>query len=464
MNSLHEQIACVTILGNANFEQKKYPEALANYKIALDLAIKQNQEIPLAICYQNMGIALGKINKKMEATNYLNKSENIFLKNKDYLDLAALCADKSDFYFNDNDIPNSTKYAKLTEKYALMAQSMDVLSKSYKLLYQNYRKANKPMMALQSFEKHIKLDDSLSFEDNKKRINSLQLEYENSNKNEQLANQKLEIIKKENENYQARNRLYLLGIGLSILAILSGLLVFNRKKLRKMNQTLESKVAERTKELLEANEDLIRKNEEITQALHKGQTIERKRVATELHDNLSSLLSALNMSLQAINPQNLNAGEQAVYSGIKDMMKSAYNEVRNISHNILPADLEKFGLKITLEKLIAKLNLAGNINFIFNSNLLENRLDPKIEFNLYSVCLELLNNVIKHSESKNAFIDLQILNKKVALTVADDGVGIKATEGFGYSNIHSRIESLNGELSFDTLPNFNTSIKVTIPT
>ncbi len=463
LNYLHEQIACITIIGNANYEQKKYIEAEKNYKTALELAIKQNQDLLLAVCYQNMGIVLGKTKKNKDAINYLNKSESLFLKNEDFLSLSALYADKADFYLNENDIANSTKYAKLTEKYALKTQSMDVLSKSYKLMYENYSKKGNHHLALTSFEQYIKLKDSLNFEDNYKRINSLQLEYENANKNEQLANQKIEILQKENENFQVKNRLYLFAIGLSILALLSGLLFFNRKKLQKMNQTLEIKVAERTKDLVIANEDLIRKNEEIIQALHKGQTIERKRVAIELHDNLSSLLSALNMSLQAINPQSLNTGEQAVYSSIKDMMKSAYNEVRNISHNILPADLEKFGLKITLEKLIEKLNVAGIINFKFQTNLSELRLDPKIEFNLYSICLELVNNLIKHSEAKNALVDLQNIDNNVTLTVADDGIGLKETEGFGYSNIKSRIEALNGELLFQKLTNFSTVIKVIIP-
>lgn len=115
-------------------------------------------------------------------------------------------------------------------------------------------------------------------------------------------------------------------------------------------------------ELQVANDELIMKNQEILEALTKGQTIERKRVALELHDNLGSTLSALKWRLETINGDNLNEKERKVYAGIVDMMKNAYAEVRLISHNMLPVELEERGLFEALNKFINDINISDKLN------------------------------------------------------------------------------------------------------
>jgi signal transduction histidine kinase len=214
-------------------------------------------------------------------------------------------------------------------------------------------------------------------------------------------------------------------IGLLVLLIGASWLWFNRLELSKknkqiytqsleiskayaqledFNKTLEQKVDQRTHELKQANIELQQKNEEILTALFEGQTLERKRVASELHNNLGSMLSAMRYRLQILDKEKLSGKEQKVYDSILEMMGTAYAEVRLISHNLLPAELEKKGLKGAIEKLIGDINLGQKliIDLQMDDDILPK--NKRFELELYSICLELINNIIKHAEATQASV------------------------------------------------------------
>jgi len=144
---------------------------------------------------------------------------------------------------------------------------------------------------------------------------------------------------------------------------------------------------------------LLQQNAELQAALLQGQTTERKRVAADLHDNLGTSLSALRWNLEAINAKNLNKNEQEAYQNLHSMIDKAYNEVRLLSHNLLPEDLEKQGLQAALQSFVRKINQNTSLKFILSFPENFPRLSPKIEFELYSICLELINNILKHAQA-----------------------------------------------------------------
>lgn len=256
------------------------------------------------------------------------------------------------------------------------------------------------------------------------------------------------------------NRLLLTGV-FSLLIIL-GLIVYfyyvlKRKRrqielknseIEHLNTTLELKVIERTEELSLANEELIRKNFEITEALFKGQTMERKRVAAELHDNLGSTLSALKWRLEALSPSSLSSKEKQIYDSIKLMMNNAYTDVRNISHNLLPIEFEKEGLVGGLNKIISGLNESGRIHFQLRESGNLKEMDPKMAFELYSISLEIINNILKHSGATAGIIDLSTGNNFITLKIKDNGIGLHKNHlvGRGLVQIKERVKSINGKL------------------
>lgn len=205
---------------------------------------------------------------------------------------------------------------------------------------------------------------------------------------------------------------------------------------------------ETQKELIYA---LQSQNKEISEALVSGQKLERKRVAADLHDSLGGTLSAIRWTLSSFNPEGLTEKEQQVYESLVEMTNEAHQRVRFLSHNLLPEDLEKDGLSVSLEKLIEKLNRSNKT--AFNAQItLNERLERQTEFELYSICLELINNIIKHASATEAHLKLYSKGTNIYLEIFDNGKGIQeyAQEGKGLKNIQDRISSLKGKWQIES--------------
>lgn len=213
------------------------------------------------------------------------------------------------------------------------------------------------------------------------------------------------------------------------------------------------------------NKELLNKNHEIQEALLKGQTIERKRVASELHDNVGSLLSAVRVSLLTLNSTKLPNHDQKVYSQIQEMVENACREVRLISHNLLPEELEKFGLEVALKKMIERLNFSTPIEFTLNTKGLKGQhLDRKTAFHLYSICLELINNILKHSEATDAAMTFRKNEKTLELFVRDNGKGLQNyLKGQGLTSVEERVEAMNGVLEIESEKGEGTRTHISVP-
>ncbi len=217
--------------------------------------------------------------------------------------------------------------------------------------------------------------------------------------------------------------------------------------------------------LRKMNKELLVKNHEIQEALLQGQTIERKRVASELHDNVGSLLSAVRVSLLTLNSKKLPSRDQKVYLQIQEMVENACREVRLISHNLLPEELEKYGLEVALEKMIERLNFSTPIEFTLNTKgLKEYSLDRKTAFHLYSICLELINNILKHSEATDAAMTFRKKNNSLELFVRDNGKGLKSCmKGKGITSVEERVEAMNGILNIESEIGEGTRTHISVP-
>jgi two-component system, NarL family, sensor kinase len=200
------------------------------------------------------------------------------------------------------------------------------------------------------------------------------------------------------------------------------------------------------------NQQLKAKNREIEEALQKGQTIERKRVAQELHDNLSAKISGIRWRLEAIDPDFKIEKQRKIYESSVNALAEVYTDVRLIAHNLLPAELETKGLVFALESLVKELNGLNKTEFSLNIASTIGRFQNKIEYEIFSIILELSNNILKHSKAKNALISLEMEKNTLKLLVSDNGIGIEEDsikKGMGMSNLKSRVASLNGKMTIE---------------
>lgn len=311
------------------------------------------------------------------------------------------------------------------------------------LLAQSYEATGRTDKALFHY-KQFKLDsDSLLNKESLQKATASAMNYE-FDKQRQQATLSLQTLKNEKLT-QARNFL----IGLSILAILlAGFIFWSNRKLTVKNQQLTVK------------------NREIEEALFKGQSIERKRVASELHDNLNTKLAALRWRMEAWDVSDYTEEDRKFYAGLIQMLEDVYSDVRQISHNLLPTELQTQGLASALQTLTDKLNFNPHMQFSLDKSGLKERPDSKIEFELYHVVLELINNVIKHSQADQVMLSLTQLTGKIRLSMRDNGVGFMIdpkANGIGMRNILARVDTLEGTCRIESSPGNGTCIEIDVP-
>ena len=195
-----------------------------------------------------------------------------------------------------------------------------------------------------------------------------------------------------------------------------------------------------------SNLRLRTKNKEILEASLAGQSLERKRVAADLHDNLGSTLSSIRWSLDTVDMSGFSEDQNKVFLSLKENLDKAYGDIRLLAHNLLPVTLEEVGLCAALLQLNQKLNKNRKTEFKFTCENEFPRMNRRLEFELYSICLELYSNIIKHANAHQAETSIYLANGKIHLTITDDGIGYEteAISGMGLKNIQERIDVIQG--------------------
>ncbi|MDI9864096.1 histidine kinase [Flectobacillus sp. DC10W] len=482
LNKVELYIDGLNYLGILLIESNKYAEALKYLKIGLAECrkVKQsNSELyfleNIAICQKN----LGQLKEAMELFSKVKiiQDEESSTSVSDKIFTLANLAETSRLLL---DYPKANTYLGQAYKLNKEASENAYVKELYKVSYSYYKDVKNYKEALKYYEKYIVIEEKTISNDLNRQINNLKFEYENEKKSRLLVLADIQI--KE----ERKTRITFL-IGYLLLFSIGGWLLYNRiqlsrknkkiqqqnaiiidvnHQLENLNKNLESIVEARTHELSNVNKELVKKNEEILTALVEGQTLERKRVAVELHDNLGAMLSAMRWRLQILNPEKLNVTEQKVYRSILDMMGQAYSEIRLISHNLLPVELEKKGLKGALEKLTNDINLGNKLNLDFHIEEDINLGNKRFELEIYSICLELINNILKHSEATKANISIYVLDNELIVEVYDNGVGMDINNlkaGMGLKNVINRVESNNGQVKIISSQSEKTSIFCTFP-
>ncbi len=356
------------------------------------------------------------------------------------------------------------KAIKFSNKSIKTTKNVRILYRDYQTLYYAHKAKNQSRDALFAHEKYIEFHEKLFNERFAYEKSVLEKRLTEEKSNVLLNKEKIEVLsQKKYKNYFIAGAILLTIISISLF--LSRKLLQTQKKkieaqksiIEQLNGYLEEKVKERTAELQKAYD-------EIKEAMQKGQSIERKRMAADLHDNLGSLLTAINISLDNISPEHLTEREQKIYSNILSMTENAYSEVRILSHNLMPEELEKEGLENALKRMIQKINMNQNIRF----ELIVNNLTYKnkaIDLNIYAICLEFIQNIIKHSKATESTISLFEKANTLWLEVRDNGRGIHENQakGIGLKNIQNRLENMGGALVIDSENDKGTRFLVSVP-
>ncbi|WP_343588104.1 ATP-binding protein [Flavobacterium sp.] len=197
-----------------------------------------------------------------------------------------------------------------------------------------------------------------------------------------------------------------------------------------------------------------------------SQEVERKKIASFLHDNINSLLSSAGLHLNTFTAQHDIKSDEIQKA--KNILSEAHELLRDMSHDLVPSLLVRFGLIYALEDLCEK-NSNSAIEFEFSSSIpTSRRYVEKFEMKIYFIVSELFSNITRHSNAKKAKLSLTEKENQLILSVYDDGIGfktqkLKEVEGFGLNRIRARIKKYKGTLSIVSKENQGTKIKIQIP-
>jgi signal transduction histidine kinase len=196
---------------------------------------------------------------------------------------------------------------------------------------------------------------------------------------------------------------------------------------------------------------------------------ERSRISKELHDSVGQTLSAISLNLDSICRSNtLNDAERVKLKSIDALLRDAISESRSVSHNLMPPALTDLGYSNAVENLLGSLEGVGETEFSFHSNEAKREIKKEIEYTLFRITQEAVNNIIKYAEAKEVVIQYLIYEEAISLSIEDDGIGfdmniVDKKHNFGLNSMRNRAASINGELTIDTSPGKGTGIHLNIP-
>jgi signal transduction histidine kinase/ligand-binding sensor domain-containing protein len=204
-----------------------------------------------------------------------------------------------------------------------------------------------------------------------------------------------------------------------------------------------------------------------------SQERERKRIAAELHDSLGQHLVVIkNLALLSLDKEIRDQASRPRIEEICDEAAQALSEVREISYNLRPYQLDRIGLTKAIEAVVKRAADATTIKFHTEIDSIDAVLDADSEINFYRIVQECLNNVLKHSQATDAGILVRRSATRLLLSVQDNGKGFTpdgamrrdgAQPGFGLFGIAERAQLLAGKMSSRSAPGQGTTITVEIP-
>ncbi|AWA29882.1 two-component sensor histidine kinase [Flavobacterium magnum] len=219
---------------------------------------------------------------------------------------------------------------------------------------------------------------------------------------------------------------------------------------------------------LEKRDLQISHQKDLLKATIITQEEERKRIAQDLHDDISSKLNIVSLNTHLLTASGLSENELAEITGhIIELTGKALENSRRIAHDLLPPVLEKFGLHAAIEELCHEFKSARQAEIHFMNKLPPfNMAEEETHLQVFRILQELLNNSFRHGKATTIHIVLDEVDGKRLCAYTDNGKGFDPSEmknkkGLGMKNIESRIAILNGNLTFDSAVNRGVQVTFT---
>lgn len=248
-----------------------------------------------------------------------------------------------------------------------------------------------------------------------------------------------------------------LGVDMDITALVEA-----DKRNRYLQEQQKQREEQKQKELMDIR---LYQQREILNAIMMTQEQERERIGESVHNGLAQLLYGVQTRLQLLKVTSPDDEKQL--KTILNIVSDAINDTRRIAFELVPAVLKDYGIEVALNELIRKI-VKGNPSVSLElSGVTE--LPEKLEFAIYRIVQELLNNIIKHADATEASVTIKQHTDTISMIVSDNGVGFqellprRVSNGMGLKNIRNRVKLLEGRFTLNSSPGAGSRITITLP-
>ncbi|XAZ37735.1 two-component sensor histidine kinase DegS [Bacillus velezensis] len=208
----------------------------------------------------------------------------------------------------------------------------------------------------------------------------------------------------------------------------------------------------------------------------EAQEEERKRVSREIHDDPAQMLANVMMRSELIERIFRDRGTEDGFQEIRNLRQNVRNalyEVRRIIYDLRPMALDDLGLIPTLRKYLyttEEYNGKVKIHFQCIGDTENQRLAPQFEVALFRLAQEAVTNALKHSESEEITVKVEVTADFVVLIIKDNGKGFdikdakqKKNKSFGLLGMKERVDLLEGTITIDSKIGLGTFIMIKVP-
>ncbi len=413
-------------------------KALDYYLQVKEILPQINYKRIIADNYAGLAGVYGRLSKEELAEEYFTIADSISIANNLPSVRWGLYAEKASQLEKQGRHKEANKTYLAAKKFMDLLTHIELKSRLEKELWGNYKNLGDYKNALLHYETYVEMENKMATAEVEIKYNELQTKYDFV-----LKQNEIDDLQEKNQRLLAY---FLFGL-LSLLSLFT--ILVSRKNLQ----------------LKRSAKHLEEKQKEVNFALIKGEKEERKRLASELHDNVNTKLAAIKWRLEAVSDEVSLKGKR-VFKDTIDMMNDIYTDVRNISHNLVPGKLEETGLLAAISDHVVRLNTAGKTQFKFSHTGVDELGIADMKYPLYNVIFELMNNIVKHSNAETANIILKRKKDNLEISILDNGKGFNPngrTAGIGFQNVKSRISALNGQVNINSEEGYGTTINIQIP-
>jgi signal transduction histidine kinase len=204
--------------------------------------------------------------------------------------------------------------------------------------------------------------------------------------------------------------------------------------------------------------------------LLSAQEEERRRLARELHDDLTQRLATLAIEIGSIEQgtESLDAAARKKLRHLKDQIVEVSADTHGLSRRLHPAILDDLGLVAAIESECMAGAKRDGIRIEFSAAHVPNELPKEASIALYRIAQEALRNMAKHAKARRAVVRLEGDRDAIRLKVQDFGVGFAPRKargggGLGLASIRERVRLVQGQVSIKSRANKGTTIEVEVP-